>query len=247
MSLKFAIIYEATDDFEVAITLADRVICEPPDGFDPDWLEHSREWIGEHKLQRWTWRNIPNLAHAEKVRAHGHFDGKPGAPDAAAARLAIKYVLKVHPDVSAIVLMRDQDNQPERAVGLEQARVPAEQYPVPIAVGVAICKLEAWIIAGFVGSSEVEEAVLAQLRQFLGFHPHLESHKLTANDRDQDAKKRPKDVREKLTGGIVDRERKCWTHTPLSILRERGSDNGLSDYFDEVRMRLVPLFGHTKP
>src|SRR5438105_2065273 len=104
MSRRFAVVHEAEADFHTAIELADQ-----------------REWIGTVPVdRRLTWKAIPDLAREIGIKAHGHFDGKPGEADAAAARRAILYLKAAIADLNAIVLIRDQDDQPERRIGLEQ-------------------------------------------------------------------------------------------------------------------------------
>ena len=72
------------------------------------------------------------------------------------------------------------------------------------------------------------------------------SCELTACKNNQ-AKRSPKRVLQELTAGDPDRERICWQQTPLVTLRERGTENGLTAYLDEVRTKLAPLIGHIPP
>ena len=46
-----------------------------------------------------------------------------------------------------------------------------------------------------------------------------------------------------LTAGNLDRERRCWVGASLPTLRDRGAENGLAAYLDDVRDRLAGLFG----
>jgi hypothetical protein len=45
-----------------------------------------------------------------------------------------------------------------------------------------------------------------------------------------------------LTGADREREARCWTEARLELLRQRGEGSGLSQYLDELRGRIVPLF-----
>ena len=101
-----------------------------------------------------------------------------------------------------------------------------------------------WVLSGFEPKDEVErERLEAEIRK-LGFHPCRESHQLTACKDDQ-AKKSPKRVHLELIRGDRDRESECWQVTALSVLEERGADNGLRDYLREVEEILVPFItGH---
>lgn len=245
MTKRFAVVYEAAADFRTATELADRVLVEVTDDWlDEDQLPYQREWIGtvpvEHGL---TWKNIKQLAAAARIRPHhGHFNGEPGFPDAAAARRAIDYLIETQPQLDAIVLIRDRDDQPDRRKGLEQAR-SQDASGVPIVIGLAVVEREAWAVCGFDPQDEAETTLLEEERTRLGFPPHLESHELTAG-KDDTATRSPKRVLQVLSGGDFDRERRCWAETPLDRLRERGGENGLADYLKEVQDRLAPLLGH---
>jgi hypothetical protein len=243
MSHRIAVVYEADADFRTGTELADRVLIEAIDWLDADLIAHQREWIGEVAGQaRLTWKTIPRLAQAARIRAHGHIDGNPLEIDAGAARRAILYLKEAFDDLAGIVLLRDQDDQPERRLGLEQAR--SEHHGSPqVVVGLAVVEREAWVISGFEPQDEDEQARLDAERQALGFNPHERSHQLTAC-KDDTAPRSPKRVLRVLTGGHYDRERHCWNTTPLALLRERGTENGLVAFLDEVLARLAPLIGH---
>jgi hypothetical protein len=243
MSHRFAVVHEAMADFHIATELADRVLVEAIDWLDEHLIAGQREWIGTVPVdRRLTWKAIPNLAREIGIKAHGHFDGVPGEADAAAARRAILYLKETIPDVHAILLVRDQDDQPERRIGLEQARDQDHRGTV-IVIGLAVVEREAWVISGFDPQDEEETARLDAERQNLGFDPRHRSHELTACKDDQ-ATRSPKRVLRQLSRDNRSRERHCWTNTPLARLRERGSENGLAAYLSEVRDRLARLIGH---
>src|SRR5262249_42557025 len=136
-------------DFRTATELADRVLLEAIAWLDEHLIADQREWVAqEGGGRRLTWTTIPQLAQEAGIRAHGHFDGKPGKADAAAARRAILYLLATIPDLKAIMLIRDRDDQPERRTGLEQARGQDRSGTV-IVVGLAVVERECWVISGF--------------------------------------------------------------------------------------------------
>lgn len=245
MTVRFAVVHEADADVRTATELADRVLVkEIDDWLDEDLLAYQRQWLTETADgRRLTWKGMKNLAHEAGIRAHGHFDGEPGFPDAAAARRAIFYLLKTMPDLNAIVLIRDQDDQPSRKKGLEQGRQNDRSGKV-IAVGFAIVERECWVLSGFEPRDDGETSRLDAESKNLGFDPRLRNHDLTACKND-DAVHSPKRVLRILTGNDRDRERLCWTETSLELLRERGHENGLAAFLDEVRDRLGPLIGHT--
>lgn len=243
MSRKFAVVFEASADFQIATDLADRVLCEAIVWLDEDTVVDQRKWLNNspegHLL---TWTNIDDSARKADVKAHGHFDGEPAEPDAIAARRAIRYLRFAFDDLDAILLIRDQDKVPERKKGLEQAR-SENHHGLPIVIGLAVVEREAWVLSGFAPANEDETTLLVKERENLGFQPHEQSHLLTACTNDQ-AKRSPKRVLQALTAGDPTRQQICWQTTALTTLRERGTENGLTSYLDEVLQKLAPLLGH---
>jgi hypothetical protein len=213
---------------------------ESIDWLDEFLIEGQREWIGMVPLERrLTWRAIAQMAREMHIQAHGHFDDEPAKTDAGRARRAILYLCEVIQDLRAILLIRDQDDQPERWDGLKQAR-KHDKSGVQIIIGFAVVERECWVLSGFEPEDEGEQKLLASERQNLGFDPRHQSHQLTAC-KDDTAKRSPKRVLRVLTKDERDRERRCWTHSSLARLRERGKENGLTAYLDEIRDQLVPL------
>lgn len=242
MTYRFAVVYEAEADFRTATELADRVLLEVADWLDAEHLDDTRVWLpADTQGRALTWTGLKKAATEAGIRPHGHFGGEPGLPDAAAARRAIDYVLKEYRNIDAIILVRDQDHQPNRWDGLEQAR--GEHHgKTEIVVGLAIVMREAWVMSGFDPVGHEETARLDAERQTLGLDPRQRSHELTAKD--EQAIRSPKRVLRSLSGADRDRERKCWAITSLKVLRERGDKNGLAAYLHEIRDRLARLIGH---
>ena len=241
MTMQIAVVYEAPADFVIATGLADRVLLEAVVWLKDQDLNDCRVWHHETTAGRGlTWAGIKKLSSDAKIRGHGHFrprGGGPGEPaedDARSARKAILFVLEEFPEIDAIVLIRDQDKYPDRRAGLAQAR--NEGHAVPVVIGIAVLEREAWILSGFDPDleDEVEAASLRAARKRLGLDPRAKSHEI----RD------PKRALRELTDGDPARERRCWFDTSLPTLRERGRDNGLAEYLDDVAARLSPLFGH---
>lgn len=233
MSLRLAVVYEHLNDFTTATELADRVLKESVGWMDDDLIGYQRTWVGDIGGEALTWTRVKRLAREAKINPVGHFRGQPGEPDAVAALRAVRYLRFALPDLTAVVLIRDQDNQPLRRVGLEQARGEVRDG-FPIVVGLAVLMREAWILSGFDPADEAEDARLRAVRQRLGLDPRTRSHDVGD----------PKRALHELTAGAPARERRCRFDTPLLTLRERGRDNGLADYLDDVAARLSPLFGH---
>lgn len=233
------VIYEAPADFETATTLADRVLVDAVDWLDESQLDSQRLWVREWPAgQPLTWPAIARRARDSGIRAHGHFDGEPGAPDAVAARRAMHYLMAVWPEpVRVVVLIRDSDRQPQRRAGLQQA-IKAHRSLLAAVIGLAEPCREAWILAGFEPANDDEVDALCVLNQELGFDPRDESHKLSAKS---DVRRSAKGVVARLTADDHDRQRRCWCESSLNALTTRRAHNGLAIYLSEVRRHLVPL------
>ncbi len=241
MTIQIAVIHEAPADFVTATELADRVLLEPESWLRDQNLDDCRIWHHETSAGRaLTWSGIKKLSTDAKIRGHGHFrprgggSPEPGENDARSARKAILFVFKEYPKIDAIVLIRDQDKYPDRRAGYEQAR--NEKHSVPIVVGIAVLMREAWILSGFSPdpADEAEDARLRAVRRRLGLDPRTRSHDISD----------PKRALTELTADDRARERRCWLDPSLATLRERGQDNGLAEFLDDVTARLAPLFGH---
>jgi hypothetical protein len=246
MSLRLAVVHEAKSDFDTATELADRVLCESITWLDESLLSSQRSWIDTNRSgSRLSWTNIAKSARQTGIRAHGHFRDGPGLADAASARRALEYLLQeFEGELHAVLLIRDQDDEPERRLGLNQARQDHAGESIVI-VGIPVVEREAWVISGFVFQNSTEQERLDAERKRLGFNPCERSHELTAC-KDDNANRSPKRVVKQLTSGDLTRERDCWNITPLDQLRERGQDNGLNHFLSEVRDRLAPLIGHIR-
>jgi hypothetical protein len=243
VSLALAVVYEAPADFQTATELADRVLIEVfAEWLDPELIEHQRSWLGDHAGNRLTWTGVSKLAIANNISAVSHFDSDPAEPDAWAARRTFRLLRYLFPHLAGVMFVRDQDDEPERRAGLEQAR-KLKEVQIPVVVGLAVVERESWVICGFDPLDNPETSRLAEERQTLGFDPRLRSHDLTAC-KDDLAKRSPKRVLSKLSGGDPEREQLCWRQTALEILKERGTENGLTLYLEEVRERFAPLIGH---
>ena len=156
MSRNFIVICEAPADYRTATEIADRVFIAGINWLEEAQLDSQRNWIGEVPAGcPLTWKSIPALARAQGIRVHGHFDGEPGLPDAHAARRALAYVLRNMSDIAGIVMIRDADDQPQRRLGLEQARSSYASH-CAIVVGLAICERESWVLSGFVPPGETQ-------------------------------------------------------------------------------------------
>lgn len=231
------VVVEGPDDGRTVPGLVDRVLVNEVPALAGE-LARARTFCGLGASAAFvTWSAV----HQQRVpRRHGHFGGEPALEDARTAVLALRCFVACDPQPRAVVLVRDSDGKDaERRRGLEQARDDAA-WPFEVLLGVAHPMRECWVLAGFVPEGKQEEASLAALRRELGFDPAARSHELDASSKT--AKKSPKRVLDRLTGGEHEREARCWTEPDLGHLRQRGSDNGLAAFLSEVEARLVPVF-----
>jgi hypothetical protein len=240
------LVCEGPTDPRVARGFAERVLQEKVGHWDdltasdihPDWQGLR---ASENRLE---WDNVPReYVNAGLRKRHGHFDGDlPGEPDARAGRKALALVSHFRPDAFAVVLLRAADDQPERLLGLNQARTEHEGQPNPlkVVIGVAKPNREAWVLLGFQPKNDTERNRLEALKQQNSFDPTREPHRLRAKD--EGDTRNGKFVLKKLTGNNFAREEPCWSETSLEILQTNGEPCGLKAYLEEVESRLVPVF-----
>lgn len=237
------VVCEADADRRTACGLADRALCQEVPWIEPGSLAAHRSWRGLDAGSAYLkWSETGSLVRKAGLKAHGHFDGRPGAPDAFAARRVLLLLRNADFTADAVVLVRDSDGELDRRIGLEQARAEW-QDPSPIVIGLAHPKREAWVLAGFEPKDKKERVALAAARKSLGFDPCTGSHELYA--REPGALRDAKRVLAELTGGRGEREEACWAESRLELLLERGAESGLTAYLQEVRGRLVPIFTGT--
>jgi hypothetical protein len=247
--MRLVVFCEAAADFQIASTLVDRVLRTAAPSWVVDVLDTAPEsilsWHGDGQGRAYfDVHSLTKYVDELRIRVpHGHFDGRPGAADAMMARTALaiaRHLVKHGHAIDAALLVRDMDDQPERATGLEQARAEARTWSAfQIVLGCADPMREAWVLCGFEPESDEERSRLDDLRQDLGFHPHEHAHQLTAKD--EQARRSAKRVLRVLTADDRDREARCWTHAPLDVLRARGEPTGLRAYLLEIEQLLVPL------
>lgn len=236
MKVAALVVAEAPRDARVVESLIERVAREkhgegvtvdlvgPSTGYPPCFV---------------VWRDLPKVMKDHKVKPwHGHFGGKPRAPDGGAAAnallLARAWFKQTGTQANLVVLQRDMDKQPERAEGLAQARDEGIIDASKVVRGVASPKVEAWALCAAVidrEDSELQER-FDGLRAELGSDPRTISHELDASD--ETAKRSAKRVLEALLGeGDPAYEPLCTT-TPMKELHERGRDNGLAMFLRDL-------------
>lgn len=248
MTTLVGVVCEAAADQRTGCGLADRVLVDflniPASSCD---LATFRSWVGAEGTSAGflPWTQVGKLAKQREIKAHGHFDGLPGRMDAHAARLALLLLHSFSRRPDAVILLRDQDGHDERLDGLNQARNdPKNPFPGSVIVGFASRMREAWVLAGFVAKTADEQRRLAEWSarpNALGFDPTIEPERLQSND--ESNRRSPKRVLRHLTKDDKQREEQCWTETDLTVLRQRGTNCGLTSYLAEVEKLLVP-FAH---
>lgn len=245
MSKSIALVCEGPSDPRTVGPLADRVIMEHCAGWiDADTIGDHREYRGFRRSDPFlSWRHVQRLARQHRATFLGHFEGAPPLPhDAHRTREAITLLtLRTSEPADAIIFVRDGDDEyDDRREGILYARdnTPAG-VGVPVVVGVADRMRECWVLAGFV-PREDECGAWAAERKRLGFDPCTKSHELTASE--ETADRSPKRVLSALTGDDHDRERECMAACPLDTLKDRGENNGLKAFIEELEEWLVTAF-----
>ena len=239
-SYEFAIVCEAHADRDTATGLADRVLLEEVSWLEPETMDSCRQWRGVRAEEPYLkWASVKEEVRQRGLKGFfGHFNGKPGHPDAFMARLALLLLADSKDRPAAVLLVRDSDGYAERREGLEQAR-DDRRWPFPIILGVAEPKRECWVLAGFEPKNDQEAKDLDETELRLSFHPVREAHRLTA--REHGAKNDAKRALGELSQGDKDREHDCLSKTSLEVLDKRGQQTGLAAYLKELREKLVPI------
>jgi hypothetical protein len=243
---EFIIIVESRADAEISTKLAERVLLEKVEWLEPDTLDSLIQWSGlESGTEHSCWKNIGDIIehfstefNFPKIRSNGKLktDGKAASK---VMKLISFLQYKLKRDITAVIFIRDLDNQPERRQHLDQARSEYTGQPkLEIVIGTADRMREAWVLNGFMSLNPEEEKTLKDITKKLNFNPCTEAHRLRSTSSDE---RYPKMVVKKLTDGDYSREQQCWEKTNLEILRSRGKSTGLTDYLDEVEKRLIPI------
>jgi hypothetical protein len=238
----FGVVCEARADQLTACGLADRVLSETVDWLDPGVRDSVYRWSGVRASpeDRFVcWKNVRAELKSRGIKSlFGHFGGEIGQHDAYIARQALLLFASLERKPDAVLLVRDSDGDSMRGEGLEQAR-STRPWPFQVVIALAHPKREAWVLAGFEPSGPEEEARLRGLRERLSVDPVHRSHELAA--REHGAKTDLKRALKELIQDEGDRERQCLEQTSLSVLEQRGQQNGLAAFLTEIRERLVPM------
>ncbi|MEM9116802.1 MAG: hypothetical protein AAGD09_02850 [Cyanobacteria bacterium P01_F01_bin.56] len=250
---EFIIVAESSADVAVATTLVERLLIQNIDWLDDENLQHLLVWSGLDSTGCSFWKDLNQIQQQferngfriPRYLGHGK-SGKKRADGAAAMKvLNLVRLLQKDRQIDAVFLIRDLDDQSERKEGLRQARLEnIDREPkLAIVIGAANPKREAWVLNGFVPIDDNEAKILQKLKQRLSFDPCEEAERLREKSSDGPVRIRnSKFVLNLLTQGNLEREQQCWQETNLELLKKRGSETGIVDFFDEVLEMIVPLF-----
>jgi len=247
------VIVEARADAEIATKLAERVLVEAIDWLEADQVEYLLQWRGlEQNTDYSCWKDISDITQRCQAsglripRTRGHSSSGPLRADGPTTRKIlnlIRVLQKTQPEIKALLLIRDLDNQPDRRHSLEQARQEeAQRLPsLQIILGTADPKREAWVLNGFLAETKSEKQILAELKDKLGFDPCQEAHRLRSTASQADRTRDSKAVLDRLTQKNYPRERQCWEETDLDYLRLWGQKTGLRNYLLEIEQFLSKI------
>ncbi|MBX3277115.1 MAG: hypothetical protein KF868_03825 [Acidobacteria bacterium] len=244
--IEIAVVAEAEADLRIASKLADRMLFleDPCSWLHGQHPEDFRSWCGLKPGTTFTrWPEIRSLSKSfPRLMYLRRNQPEPRLPDYAPARKAIllSTLLRPKSPPSALLLIRDLDNQEERRAGLKQAI--SEIPTLVVLIATPNPQREAWVLNGFLCGNESESGELRQITRDLGFDPCIQAERLRHSSRTDSPERDPKRIVERLTEGKFEREELCWTQTSITMLRDRGEKTHLADYLDEVR-RLLPLLG----
>ncbi len=241
MTWSIAVVCEADADRRTAATITTKVMSEAVDWFDESYFQFRGYYPADERL---LWREVKDLALANKVSSIGFMNGLPASPDAHTTKKALLLFATSQNRPDAVLLLRDSDNDTTRLDGLTAGR-DAEPWSFVVVIGFAHTKRECWHLAGFEATDDDERQRLQTITRELGFDPCRESHQLTARSDPNNAKLSAKRVLAELVGDDFDREAECLQN--LARLREHGAENGLRNFIQEFVSRLVPLVSGNQP
>jgi hypothetical protein len=242
----FGVACEDAGHFSAVTCLVDAALLAHH-GWLADIIDSCRSWRGFDESRPWSSYKTddahdlqPILLDGVRIAPHGHIKGEKLGPEASMWRKVLLLFCHCEPRPEAVLLVRDMDGYDDRRRGMEQVRDGIE-WPFDIAVAAPQPEIEAWHVSGFVPTNATEHGALEELRRTLSFDPTFESQRLTSrpNDALSDAKR----VLRALCGDDHDRRRSCFADP--HVLRQRGANNGLNDFLEEIEERLVPMLGRS--
>ncbi len=252
MPTHIAVVAEAREDAEICTGLAKRVIQESattPDWIrdDPEQLAVEVEFAGLELETAFTPRRrikaiaeeraLPHKREIQRLRKFG----TPIGEDFADTWKVVALAAADDRDFDAVIVSRDTDGHLERWESWKAVKEESADADIVVILAAQHCKLEAWLLNGFVADDDSEKGRLDAERANLGFDPVKQAERLSAKS--ETAKKNAKRVLRELTAHDSERRRMCWEQTDLGVLRENGEATGLAEYLVDVEAELVPLMG----
>lgn len=224
------------DGHRIAVTtLTDRLITERVE-WARDALETARTWCDDEGRAFVALKTAAERARARRFPMYGHFNGEPGAPDAAMWRAVFFLAAAIEEPVHVVVAARDSDGDERRATGLEQATAERE-WPFRIVAALAIEVIEAWFLAAYEPADLRAKERLEALVARLGVDPRRKGH-LLKRKTERDPKRAVADLELELHEEGADALRSA----PWSTLRERGAPTGLRAFLDAMNDALRDQF-----
>lgn len=219
---QFLVVCEGPSDWRVAAILSKRVLAEFGEWVEPA-LRGDRD--ADDYLQ-WA-----SLRDRDDVPRRKGFKPDGWGPDSEVARRALHVAEQKLQDIDGVILLRDADqgDASEKCTALASA-VKAAQLDLPVAVGIASAKIEAWLLAGL----SPDTAKRAEVRQTLGFDAITQAHELRAAD--EQAKSNAKRVLA-LFATLPEAFEQLET-IDLAVLRVNGARTGLPHFLRQLRCQL---------
>jgi AAA ATPase domain len=168
-------------------------LLEKVEWLEPDTLDHLVQWSGlESGTEHSCWKNIGDIIehfsnefNFPRIRSNGKLktDGKAASK---VMKLISFLQYKLKRDITAVIFIRDLDNQPERRQHLDQARSEYTGQPkLEIVIGTADRMREAWVLNGFMPLNPEEEKILKEITKRLTFDPCIEADRLRSTSSDE--------------------------------------------------------------
>lgn len=235
---------ESYGDIELLRRLLIRIVTAEVDWADAEYPAAFVTWLGVEPNRDWLdIHDAPRLARERGLRIFGHFDGAPGASDAQVMRACFALYANEESPPNVVIIIRDTDRDPSRAVGFQQAR-DAGRWPFECILASCDPEIEAWLIVAWEPDDEDEierySAIVAQLT----FDPVQHPNRLTST-----GGRAERDVKTVLSALIASGRAadERWSTTPLARLELRGVPSGLTSTIRALRQVLPRLLGAGSP
>jgi hypothetical protein len=246
---RWFVVAEDESDAVVACGLVDRFADEPAHGLE-DWIRDNidtyRSWRGDETGTSFIlWKYVKARGEALGIRLHGYGNRRLGLEDPEIRRV---FTLANRPDAArpaGLLLIRDTDGNSDRRAGYlkslnaYQAATKDDAERVRILMALAHPEIEAWLLAGVEPLTEDGKSALAKERQSLGFDPRTKAEDLNpkreTTPEGEPVKKSTKRVLDELLAAEGVSRESCWKDAPLDLLRSRGTNTGLVDFFDSIQ------------